>query len=101
MEAELEDLGWIPAEMGFKIADRLVAIPPDCLLVQQTGWDGLALQDFRMHANDEHFLVIGPIEHADSTALRKTQRRAPQEIVVQFRLAGMLEAVDLATLGVN
>ena len=61
----------------------------------------LAAKDLRMHADDQHFLVIGAVEDADPSALRQVARGAPQKIVLQFRRAGMLEAEDLAALRID
>ena len=54
-----------------------------------------------MHANDQHFLVIGSVEDADPPAFRQIARGAPQKIMLQFRGAGMFEAEHLATLRVD
>ena len=54
-----------------------------------------------MHADDQHLLVIGPIEDADPPPFRQIAGRPPKKIVFQFDGAGMLEAEDLAALRVD
>ena len=54
-----------------------------------------------MHADDQHFLVIGTVEDADPSAFRQIARGAPEKIVLQFGGAGMLEAEHLAALRVD
>ena len=54
-----------------------------------------------MHADDQHFLVIGSVEDADPAALRQIARGAPEKIVLQFGGAGVFEAEDLAALRID
>ena len=54
-----------------------------------------------MHADDQHFLVVGSVEDADPAALRQIARGAPEEVVLQFGGAGMLEAEHLAALRID
>ena len=54
-----------------------------------------------MHAHDQHLFVIGAVEDADPPALRQVADAAPQEVVLQFGRAGMLEAEDLAALRID
>jgi len=54
-----------------------------------------------MHANDEHFLVVGTIEDADPSAFRKAARRAPEKIMFQFFGAWLFEAENFATFGID
>ena len=54
-----------------------------------------------MHANDQHFLVVGAIEDADLAALGEPARRAPEEVMLQFVGAWLFEAADLAALGID
>ncbi len=49
-----------------------------------------------MHANHQHFLVIGAIEDADPSPLGKTASGAPEEIMLQFFYARLFEGVHLA-----
>ena len=54
-----------------------------------------------MHADDQHFLVIGSVEDADPPAFRQIAGGAPEKIVFQFGGAGMFEAEHLAALRVD
>ena len=65
------------------------------------GGQPLAAQYFRMHANDQHFLVIGPIEDADPPAFRQPAGRAPEKIMFQFFGARLFETEDLAALRID
>ncbi len=73
---------------------------PD-VLVEADGRQLLALQQFRVHAQDEHFLVVRAIEDADAPALRQVAVAAPEKIVVEFLGRGRLERRNLATLGID
>ena len=54
-----------------------------------------------MHADDEHFLVIGTIEDTDPPASRQTAGRAPKKIVLQFLGARLFETKNLAALRID
>ena len=74
---------------------------PNRLFVKQHVRQPLAVQNFRMDSNDQRFLAIGTIEHADPAAFRQSARGAPQKIMVQFLGTGMGEAEHLASLGID
>ena len=54
-----------------------------------------------MHAEDEHLLVAGTIEDADSSALRQTAVRAPEEIMFQLDGTRLFETEHLAALRID
>jgi hypothetical protein len=54
-----------------------------------------------VHAHDQHFLVIGAVEDADAAALGQFAGGAPQEVVLELRGAGVLEAHHMAALRVD
>ena len=58
-------------------------------------------QDVAVHARDEYLLVVGAVKDADPPPFRQLAGRAPKEVVLQFGGTGMLEAEDLAALGVD
>jgi len=60
-----------------------------------------AAQDVAVHPDDQHLLVVRAVEDADAPALRQVARGAPQEVVLQFRLARVLEAEHLAALRID
>src|SRR5262249_25096185 len=101
VEEELQNFRSVPVEMLFEIEYRLIAFFPDGLLVQKLGREGLISQDFRMYADDEHLLVIRPIEDADSAAFREALCRPPEKIMIQFHCTRVCEAKDLATLRID
>ena len=74
---------------------------PDGFLVAQLFGKPLAAENFRMHPNHQHFLVIGTIEDADPPAFRKHARRSPEKIVFQFIGARLFETEDLAALRID
>lgn len=54
-----------------------------------------------MDADDQHFLVTGSIQDADPCALGEIRSRAPQEGVLQFHAARVLEAEHLTALRIG
>ncbi len=54
-----------------------------------------------MHAGDQHLLVIGPVEDADAPPFRQAASRAPEKIMFQLLGARLLEAENLAALGID
>ena len=74
---------------------------PKRLIVAWRVHERLGAQKFGVYAEDQHLLVIGPVEDADPPPFRQIARGPPQKIVLQFNTAGMFEAEYLATLGVH
>jgi hypothetical protein len=54
-----------------------------------------------MHANDEHLLLVGTIEDADSPAFRQTAGRAPEKIMFQLFGTRLFETENLAALRID
>ena len=54
-----------------------------------------------MHADDQHFFIVGTIEDADPPAFGKPPRRAPKKVMLQFFGAGLFEARNLAPLWID
>ncbi len=71
------------------------------VLVAQLYREPLVAEIFRMHANDQYFLVVGTIEYADPAAFGKPARRAPEKIMFQFFGAGLFETEHLAACGLT
>ena len=88
-------------QMSLQIHDGAIAVVPERLLVERRVREPFAAQNFRMHADDQHLLVIGSVEDADPPAFRQIAGGAPEKIVLQFRGAGMLEAEYLAALRID
>ena len=87
--------------MLLQIHDGAIPVLPDGLLVTQLVREPLAAKYLRMHADDQHLLVIGAVEDADPPAFRQTAGRAPEKIVLQFLGARLLEAENLAALRID
>jgi hypothetical protein len=66
-------------------------------MVEQLGGKSLVAQDFGMHANHQNFFVIGAIEDADPSPLGEAYVGAPEEVMFQLVLAGLLEARNFAS----
>jgi hypothetical protein len=101
VEEELDDPGAVTVEMLLQVHDGTIPLLPDGLLVEQLFRKPLAAENLRMHANDEHLLVIGTIEDADPPAFRQPAGRAPEKIVLQFFGARLFETENLAALRIK
>src|SRR5579862_5707629 len=98
MKKELHDGRSIAMEVMLQVNNGLVALLPNCFSFAR---DALCTKDFRMYADDKHFLVVGPIEDTDPSALGQVSRRPPQKIVLQLLCARMLKTEDLTPLGID
>jgi hypothetical protein len=58
--------------------------------------NGFVFENFGMHTDDQHLLVVGTIEDRDASALRQTARRPPEKVVLQFVFRGLLRRSTLA-----
>jgi hypothetical protein len=67
----------------------------------QFGRQRLVLQDFRMHADHQHFFVIRTVENPDPPALRQATIGAPEKIMRQFRAARLLKTENLTSLRIQ
>src|SRR5688572_12242011 len=54
-----------------------------------------------MDADDQDLFIVRAIEDADSSALGQAESRTPEEVVIQFGGAGVLEAEDLTALRID
>src|ERR1035438_6991718 len=73
VQEELDNPGAVTVEMLLQIHDGAIPLIPNALFVEQLIRQPLGAENLRMDANDEHFLVVGPIEDADPPALRHLQ----------------------------
>ncbi len=99
VEEELDDARPVRVQVLLETGNRAVALWPDGLRISLR--NSLGGEDLRMHAHDQHLLIVGAVENADPAAFRKVTCGAPQEVVLQLRGARMLEAEYLASLGVD
>ena len=61
----------LTVEVFLQIHDRTIPVVPDLLVVMRGVRDRFAAQNLGMHADDQHFLVIGSVENADPPAFRQ------------------------------
>ena len=101
VEEDLDDPGAVTVKMLLQIHDGTIPLLPNGLLVEQLIRKPLTAENLRMHANDEHLLIVGTIEDADPPAFRQTAGRAPKKIVLQFLGTRLLETENLAALRIN
>jgi len=81
--------------MLLQVHDGTIPVLPDGRRVRQLIRQLLAEKKFRMHAHDEHFLVIRTIEDADPPPFGKPARRTPEKIVFELFGAGLFETEHL------
>src|SRR5579859_5190026 len=74
---KFDDAGSIDMEVLLQIHYRTIAIAPNLLLVAWRVRQPFAAENFRMHAGDQHLLVIGSVEYADPSAFRQIACGAP------------------------
>src|SRR5208283_2983206 len=101
MQVELDDAGSIAGEVLLQPHDGAIAIEPDRLAMARGVGEAFAAEDFGVHANDEHLLVMRSIEDSDPAALGQIAGGAPEEIVLQLLGTGMFETEHLTALGVD
>jgi len=101
VEEDLDDPGSIAVEMVLQVDDGTIPLLPNGLRIDPLIGKAFAPEDFRMHPNDKHFFIIASIEDADPPAFRQMAGGAPEEIVLQFLDARLLETEDLAALRVD
>lgn len=98
MKEKLDDSRAVAVEVLLQVYDRTIPILPNGLLVEQFIRKALAAENLRMDANDENFLIIGPIKNTDSSSFRQATSGAPEKIVIQFLRARLLKTKNLAAL---
>ncbi len=101
VEEDLDDPGSIAVEMLLQINDGTIPLLPNGPLIDQLVRKALAAKNFRVHPNDEDFLIVGSIEDADSPPFRQMASGAPEKIVLQFLGTRLFETEDFAALRVN
>src|SRR4029077_16080538 len=90
MQEELDDACAVPVEVMLEVHDRLETIVPECPAVAAVRRQAFSLQDFRMDADDQDFLVIRSVEDADSPAFGEERLLPPEKIVFELGGARML-----------
>ena len=102
VEEDLEDPVAVLPEVLLEVADLPVATVEELVLVHVDGalGHGVAVLE-GVDAHDEHVLVVAAVEEADVAALGQMRHGAPEVVVGELLLGGLLEAVDVHALGVH
>ena len=53
-------------------------------------------EQVRMHPDDEHLFIVGPVEDADPAPAGQGALVTPEEVVVKLFRGGLLEGADRA-----
>jgi hypothetical protein len=69
VQEELHDPRTVAVQVARKINDLAVAVEPDLLVVYPRLGQACAAQDVAVHAHDQDFLIVRPVEDANSPAL--------------------------------
>ena len=78
MQKKLNNLSTVAVEVMFQIRGGMISFLPDGLFVARLFRKPLAEENFRMHPDDHHFLIIGTIEDADAPTLGQATGRRQQ-----------------------
>ena len=70
MEEELDDASSVAVEVFLQIHDRTIPVVPDRLVVLRRAGNPFAAENLAVHADNQHLLVVSPIEDANPPALR-------------------------------
>src|SRR4030095_15895454 len=76
VQEEFSDGDAVPSQVLLEIPDLRESLLPDAV-VNQFRREPLLLQDLRVHADDQRFLVVAAVEDADAAALGQALRAAP------------------------
>ena len=91
VEEHLDHLDAVVHQVPFPVVDLAVAAGPQRPVLAVAGHP-LGLGQFRVHPDDQHLLVVRPVEDADLTARGQPPRVPPQVVVAQFFGGRRLEA---------
>jgi hypothetical protein len=92
VEEELDDPEAVLGQVALPLVDRVVAVLPDVVLAS-AGRQLLGHEVLRVHANEEHLLVVGAVEDADLAAGGQARLVAAQVVLVELSSRGHLEAL--------
>ena len=100
VQEEFEHGGALPRQISLKPGDVVEALPPNPLGYERRRHP-LPPEQFRVHTDNEHLLIVRPVEDADAATLRQALLAAPQVVVIKIFQGGLLERVHLAPLRVH
>ncbi len=100
VQEELHDPEAVLGEIPLPVVDRVISARPDVMLARL---DRKLLPEevLRMHPDDEHLLVVRPVEDADLSARREPLLIPPEEVLIELRVRRDLEALDPHPLWVD
>ncbi len=101
VQEKFDDAGAVAVQVFFQVENGAIPFFPDRSFIQQFRWNLLGAKQFRMHAHDEHLLIIGAIEDANASTSRQTAGRAPEKVMFQVIGIWLFETENLATLRVD
>src|ERR1019366_4034720 len=101
VEEYLDNARSVAMKMLFEVHYGAIPLLPNILLVAQLFGQPLGAKNLRMHANNQHFLVIRTVEDADPAAFRKSARSAPKKIMFQLFGTGLFETEDVAAFRID
>lgn len=88
-------------QVVFPVADMLVALLPDVLVVLDRVRQLLSLQNARVNANDDHFLIVRTVKNANAAAFRESLLMPPQIVMVEFLGRRSLKCGHLTALRID
>src|SRR5262249_45356243 len=100
IQEQLHDPEAVVRQVQLPVVDRVVPACPDMMLAR-LGRKLLANEVLRVHADDEHLLVVRTVEDADLPARRQPLLIAAEEVLVELEHRRDLEALDAHTLRVE
>ena len=101
VQEELEDHRAVADQVPLEGVDVLVAPPPELLRRASPSGSRCAAEQLGVDLHDEDVLVVRPVEDADPAPLGQAPHVPPEEVVVELLGRRLLEAEDLAALGVD
>src|SRR5258707_10299870 len=87
----------ISCQVLFEVANIFEALRPN-LFADEFRGQFLFPQEFRVHPDNEHLLIITTIEDSDMSAIRQAFHTTPEIIVIEILGQGRFERIDLAPL---
>ena len=84
-----------------QIRNGPIPLLPDAFFVAQLFRQPLTAENFWIHPDHQHFLVIRTIENADPPAFRQMTVRAPEKIMLQFVGGRLFETENFAALWID
>src|SRR5271169_5884671 len=100
MKKEFDDSGFVAKEMFLQFHDGTISLLPNRLINYFTG-ETFVAKEFRMHTNNQNFLVIGTIKNSDASSFRHATGCAPKKIVFQLLSAWLPKTINLTALRVD